>query len=93
MSGGWKLQGFSENLAVKLECPLRQHLTPTLQAPVLLAALLSCENAAIEGTAMGSQEECKYAHLLQPIRDLAANWDIDIANELEEYLVTIPPAN
>ena len=31
--------------------------------------------------------ESRFAHLLQPIRDLAANWDIDIANELEDYLV------
>ncbi|BDA41730.1 Condensin-2 complex subunit H2 [Coccomyxa sp. Obi] len=31
-------------------------------------------------------EECRFTHLLQPIRDLAANWDINIANELEEYL-------
>lgn len=35
-----------------------------------------------------SQElkENRYFYLLQPIRDLAANWDIDIASELEEYL-------
>ncbi|CAL5219116.1 g890 [Coccomyxa viridis] len=33
-----------------------------------------------------SEEDCKYKHLLQPIRDLAANWDINIANDLEEYL-------
>lgn len=32
-------------------------------------------------------EECKYAHLLQPIKDMASNWDINIASELEEYLV------
>ena len=31
--------------------------------------------------------EDKYAHLLQPIRDLAANWNINIASELEDYLV------
>jgi condensin-2 complex subunit H2 len=30
--------------------------------------------------------ENRFAYLLQPIRDLAANWDIDIAAELEEYL-------
>ncbi len=35
-----------------------------------------------------SEEDCKYKHLLQPIRDLAANWDINIANDLEEYLVS-----
>ncbi|KAK9810243.1 hypothetical protein WJX72_007164 [[Myrmecia] bisecta] len=31
-------------------------------------------------------EDSKFAHLLQPIRDLAGNWDINIASELEEYL-------
>ena len=30
--------------------------------------------------------ETKYNHLLQPIRDLAKNWDVDIASHLEEYL-------
>jgi len=42
------------------------------------------------GRAMASAllaEECKFAHLLQPIKDMAANWDINIASELEEYLV------
>ena len=35
-----------------------------------------------------SQDERKsrFAHLLQPIRDLTENWNIDIAAELEEYL-------
>ena len=36
---------------------------------------------------MTQQDESRFAHLLQPIRDLAANWDIDVAKELEEYLV------
>lgn len=31
--------------------------------------------------------ENKFAHLLQPIRDLAANWDVNVAEELEDYLV------
>lgn len=31
-------------------------------------------------------KENRFAYLLQPIRDLAANWDINIAGELEEYL-------
>jgi condensin-2 complex subunit H2 len=30
--------------------------------------------------------ENRFAYLLQPIRDLASNWDVDIAAELEEYL-------
>lgn len=30
--------------------------------------------------------EGKFLHLLKPIRDLADNWNVDIANELEEYL-------
>lgn len=28
----------------------------------------------------------RFAHLLQPIRDLTKNWDIDVAAQLEEYL-------
>lgn len=28
----------------------------------------------------------RFTHLLQPIRDLAVNWDVDIASALEEYL-------
>lgn len=28
----------------------------------------------------------RYAHLLQPIRDLTQNWDIDVASELNDYL-------
>jgi hypothetical protein len=32
----------------------------------------------------------KFSHLLQPIRDLEANWNIDIAHELEYYLVRVP---
>lgn len=42
-------------------------------------------------------EEFKYQHILQPIRfefdinfrDLAANWDINIATELESYLESL----
>lgn len=30
--------------------------------------------------------DARYSHLLEPIRDLAQNWSIDIASELEEYL-------
>jgi len=36
-----------------------------------------------------SQEDNRHAHLLKPIRELAANWDINIASELEEYLVRV----
>jgi len=33
--------------------------------------------------------ESRFAHLLQPIRDLATNWDIDLARELEDYLFEV----
>jgi hypothetical protein len=36
---------------------------------------------------MASQDD-KFGHLLQPIRDLASNFNISIASELEEYLVS-----
>jgi condensin-2 complex subunit H2 len=32
------------------------------------------------------EKEKRYAHLLAPIRDMAQNWSIDIAKELEEYM-------
>ena len=34
----------------------------------------------------GDGEENRFGHLLQPIRDLAKNWDVDIASGLEDYL-------
>ncbi|KAK7896739.1 hypothetical protein WMY93_022064 [Mugilogobius chulae] len=30
--------------------------------------------------------ESRFAHLLQPIRELTKNWDVDIASELNDYL-------
>ncbi|KAK1789530.1 hypothetical protein P4O66_015451, partial [Electrophorus voltai] len=30
--------------------------------------------------------EARFAHLLQPIRDLTKNWDVDLASQLGEYL-------
>ena len=33
-----------------------------------------------------SEREQRFSDLIQPIRDLAINWDIDIASSLEEYL-------
>ena len=33
--------------------------------------------------------EARFGHLLQPIRDLTKNWDVDIAHYLEEYLVDV----
>ena len=38
---------------------------------------------------MTQSEEHRFTHLLQPIRDLAANWNINVASELEEYLVRL----
>ena len=35
---------------------------------------------------LGTQNTQRFTHLLQPIRDLAENWNIDVASELEEYL-------
>ncbi|KAH7284127.1 hypothetical protein KP509_34G040300 [Ceratopteris richardii] len=35
---------------------------------------------------MEKDEEPRYVHLLQPNRDLAANWAVDVARELEAYL-------
>lgn len=35
----------------------------------------------------------RYIHLLQPIRDLTKNWDIDVAAQLEEYLAEVNSFN
>lgn len=34
-------------------------------------------------------KDSKFLHLLKPIRDLAENWNIDIASELEDYLTQL----
>ena len=33
-----------------------------------------------------SDNMARFSHILQPIRDLTKNWDIDVATQLEEYL-------
>ncbi len=45
----------------------------------------------VHGSVPNSQNdvESRFAHLLQPIRDLAKNWDIDIASQLEDYLAEV----
>ena len=30
--------------------------------------------------------ETRFAHILQPIRELTKNWDVDVAAELADYL-------
>ncbi|KAL9955343.1 hypothetical protein ACROYT_G036651 [Oculina patagonica] len=40
-------------------------------------------------TSDSSDVASRYSHLLQPIRDLTKNWDIDVAAQLEEYLAEI----
>lgn len=30
--------------------------------------------------------ETRFTHLLQPIRDLTKNWEVDVASQLGEYL-------
>lgn len=41
--------------------------------------------ASSQSSATGEKEK-RYEALLRPIRDLAANWSIDVASDLEEYL-------
>jgi len=43
---------------------------------------------ASQGAAAGAREdkEARFLHLLNPIRDLAQNWNIDVAKDLEDYL-------
>lgn len=41
------------------------------------------------GSSNSSDLASRYSHLLQPIRDLTKNWDIDVAAQLEEYLAEV----
>lgn len=36
--------------------------------------------------------EARFAHLLQPIRDLTKNWEVDVAAQLGEYLEEVRAA-
>lgn len=36
--------------------------------------------------------EVRFAHLLQPIRDLTKNWEVDVAAQLGEYLEEVRAA-
>jgi hypothetical protein len=44
------------------------------------------ESKKVKCTVVMSQEESRWALLLQPIKQLEKNWDIDIAAELTDYL-------
>lgn len=39
--------------------------------------------------AVMAETEGRWAHLLQPIRELGANWDVDIAADLSDYLAEL----
>lgn len=41
---------------------------------------------SFEGLVAMNSGERRFAHLLQPIRDLTKNWDVDLATQLGEYL-------
>jgi len=50
-------------------------------------------SAAVAAAARdGVPPPSRFAHLLQPIRDVAANWAVDVAAELEAYLTDIEAA-
>lgn len=38
------------------------------------------------GKTVMESTESRFAHLLQPIRELTKNWEIDVASELNDYL-------
>lgn len=44
------------------------------------------KNDADRCSSSDDMDECRYKYLLQPIKDIASNWDIDIADSLSEYL-------
>ena len=52
----------------------------------VLLAVVPVGSAMDDDSGDNDLRENRFAYLLQPIRDLAANWDVNIAAELEEYL-------
>ncbi|MEQ2265841.1 hypothetical protein XENORESO_013417 [Xenotaenia resolanae] len=53
---------------------------------VQLPGLGPYENPFPESSHIMESTESRYAHLLQPIRELTKNWEIDVASELNDYL-------
>ncbi|CDQ75254.1 unnamed protein product [Oncorhynchus mykiss] len=47
---------------------------------------LSFVNQRLQGLGAMDTVETRFTHLLQPIRELTKNWDIDVASELADYL-------
>jgi len=47
---------------------------------------LTIPNCAQPAAAAMEDVESRFAHLLQPIRDLTKNWEVDVAAQLGEYL-------
>jgi hypothetical protein len=39
------------------------------------------------------EREAQFLHLLEPARDLASNWSVDVAQALEGYLAGLPLAS
>ena len=52
----------------------------------MLARPATKGHVGTKGSAEAGASESRFLHLLKPIRDLAMNWNIDVASELEEYL-------
>ena len=54
------------------------------------SSFLCSSLAAVQTKMISSSQtadlEARFGHILQPIRDLTRNWDVDIASYLEEYL-------
>jgi len=38
---------------------------------------------------MADGKESRFAHLLEPLRDLSQNWSVDLAGELSDYLAQL----
>jgi len=41
------------------------------------------------GRRMADGKESRFAHLLEPLRDLSQNWSVDLAGELSDYLAQL----
>ena len=40
----------------------------------------------VAGESLGMERPSRFAYLMEPIRDLTKNWEVDVASQLDEYL-------
>ena len=47
---------------------------------------LKCRGSSVSLSDMDQQTCSRFSYLLEPIRDLTKNWEVDVAGQLDDYL-------